>query len=149
MLPRLLMALPESEVVAAAAHLAGQYRLEDLTLPQAGLGLMQLEDGALGEAYYLGEVPLATAHVMLTDAAGNRFEGAARIMHDNPALAQAIAVIDAVVSARLPESETVESMLRRGLALLAEKSAARKKMLARTKVDFSLLGSAEEEDGDE
>jgi len=34
-------------------------------------------------------------------------------------------------------------------ALLAQQSVTRKKMLARTRVDFALLGSTDEEDGDE
>ena len=65
-------------------------------MPQAGLGLMQLKDSALQEGYFLGEIPLATAHVVLTDAQQNRTEGAAQIMHSEASLARAIAIMDAV-----------------------------------------------------
>lgn len=149
-LPRLLMALPEVEVIAVAASFATQYTIEDIKLPQAGLGLMQLKDSALQEGYFLGEIPLATAHVVLTDAQHNRTEGAAQIMHSEASLARAIAIMDAVVSAKLSGHEAVTQLLARGLTVLTEQKSSRKKMLARTRVDFSLLSSAEEEeDADE
>jgi len=148
-LPRLLMALPEDEVIGAAASFAKQYTIEDIKLPQAGLGLMQLKDSALQEGYFLGEIPLATAHVVLTDAQQNRTEGAAQIMHSEASLARAIAIMDAVVSAKLNGHERVTQLLARGLTVLTEQQSSRKKMLARTRVDFSLLSSAEEEDADE
>lgn len=143
------MALPEDEVIAVAASFAGQYTIEDIKLPQAGLGLMQLKDSALQEGYFLGEISLATAHVVLTDARQNRTEGAAQIMHSEASLARAIAIMDAVVSAKLTGHEVVAQLLARGLTVITEQQSSRKKMLARTRVDFSLLSSAEEEDADE
>lgn len=148
-LPRLLMALPESEVIAAANQFAGQYKIEDIKLPQAGLGLMQLKDSALQEGYFLGEIPLATAYVVLTDTQQNRTEGAAQIMHSDALLARAIAIIDAVMSARLTGHEVVTQLLARGLTEITAQKSIRKKMLTRTRVDFSLLSSAEEDDVDE
>jgi alpha-D-ribose 1-methylphosphonate 5-triphosphate synthase subunit PhnG len=147
--PRQLMAVPAAEVIAVAATLASQYQIEDVTLPQAGLALMQLRDSALNEAYYPGEIPLASARVMLTSKDGAQYEGAAQVMHDSATFARAVAVIDAVLAGNLPGSEAVEPLLDRGAALLTQQSITRKKMLARTRVDFALLGSTEEEDGDE
>jgi len=149
LLPRLLMALPENEVIAVAETLAHHYIIEDVTLPQSGLGLLQLEDSALVDAYYLGEIPLAAAHVALVDAKQNRTEGAAQVMSSSAELARAIAIMDAVVGAKLNGHEAVAPLLARGLDIITEQKSARKKMLARTRVDFSLLGSAEEVDGDE
>ncbi|MDD2934474.1 MAG: phosphonate C-P lyase system protein PhnG [Methylotenera sp.] len=147
--PRQLMAVPAAEVIAAAATLASQHRVEDVTLPQAGLALMQLRDSALNEAYYPGEIPLASARVILTSADGTQHEGAAQVMHDSATFARAVAVIDAALAANLPGSEVVAPLLNRGAALLAQQSVTRKKMLARTRVDFALLGTTDEEDGDE
>lgn len=147
--PRQLMAVPSAEVLAAAEELARQYGVEDVTLPQAGLALMQLKDSALNEAYYPGEIPLASARVILTSAEGAQHEGAAQIMHDSATFARAVAVIDAALAASLPGAETIKTMLNTGAEILAQQSASRKKMLARTRVDFALLGTTEEEDGDE
>ena len=147
--PRQLMAVPAVDVIAVATILASQYQVEDVTLPQAGLALMQLRDSALNEAYYPGEIPLASARVILTSADGTQHEGAALVMHDSATFARAVAVIDAALAANLPGSETIDVLLDRGAELLKQQSANRKKILARTRVDFALLGSTEEEDGDE
>jgi alpha-D-ribose 1-methylphosphonate 5-triphosphate synthase subunit PhnG len=143
------MAVPTADVVAAATVIASQYQVEDVTLPQAGLALMQLRDSALNEAYYPGEIPLASARIILTSAVGTQHEGAAQVMHDSATFARAVAVIDAALAGNLPGSEAVEPLLNRGAELLAQQNVTRKKMLARTRVDFALLGSTEEEDGDE
>lgn len=143
------MALPEDEVMAVAENFASQYTVEDIKLPQAGLGLMQLKDSALQQGYFLGEIPLATAHVVLTDAQQNRAEGAAQIMHSEAGYARAIAIMDAVASAKLAGHEVVTQLLALGLAELLARQSSRKKMLARTRVDFALLSSAEEEEADE
>jgi len=45
---RLWSALPAAAVKALAADLAGQHRVEDLALPQSGLGLLPLTDSAPG-----------------------------------------------------------------------------------------------------
>lgn len=147
--PRLLLAVPEAEVLSAAEALVGRYLVEDMTLPQAGLGLLQLKDGAFDEAYYPGEIPLASAHVVLFDADGKQHEGAVRIMYDKAELARAIAVIDAALAGNIGGSETIIPLLQRGAALLQQQNALRKKMLVRTRVDFALLGSTEEEESDE
>ncbi len=147
--PRLLMAVPMADVVAAAAALASQYQVEDVTLPQAGLALLQLRDSALNEAYYPGEIPLASARIILTSTDGTQHEGAAQVMHDSATFARAVAVIDAALAGNLPGSEAVGQLLSRGAELLVQQSITRKKMLARTRVDFALLGSTKEEDGDE
>lgn len=144
-LPRLLLALDEVEVCATLERLTASYRIEDITLPQAGLGLLKLRDGAFHEDYYPGEIPLATAHVALR-ANGMRAEGAAQVLHDSAPLARAIAIADAIFAAGLPETAALQPLLQKGQARVTEQAARRKKMLARTRVDFALLGTAEEND---
>lgn len=146
-LPRLLLALDAGEVCKTVERLAAPYQIEDITLPQAGLGLLQIRDGAFQEAYYPGEIPLSTAHVALR-ANGVRIEGAARILHDSLPLVRAIAIADAMYASSLPEKTALELLLKQGLAKVMEQESTRKKILARTRVDFALLGTAEE-DGDE
>lgn len=144
-LPRLLLALDEAKVQAVMATIAAAYQIEDVTLPQAGLGLLKLKDGAMHEAYYPGEIPLASAHVVL-NARHVRAEGAAQVLHDSAKLARAIAIADAIFGAELPEKSALFPLLQEGAARLAAEASARRKMLARTRVDFALLGSTEEDD---
>lgn len=147
-LPRLLQALGEAHVQETMATIAAAYRIEDVTLPQSGLGLLKLKDGAMHEAYYPGEIPLSSAHVVLSSS-HVRAEGAARILHDSATLARAIAIADAIFGSDLPEKPALAQLMREGASRLAAEASARRKMLARTRVDFSLLGSAEGEDSDE
>lgn len=144
-LPRLLLVLDDTEVRAAVEQFAASYEIEDITLPQAGLGLLKLRDGAFHEAYFPGEIPLSSAHVVLT-ANNIRAEGTAQILHDSAPLARAIAIADAIFAAGLPEKAALQLLLQKGLARMIEQASQRKKMLARTRVDFALLGSAEGDD---
>jgi alpha-D-ribose 1-methylphosphonate 5-triphosphate synthase subunit PhnG len=53
--------------------------------------------------------------------------------------AEELALCDAVLAARLPGWRQVYELLQEGMARRAENSRERKAMLARTRVDFSLL----------
>jgi len=139
--------VPAERIRDLARQLGEQYQVEDLEIPQSGLGLMPLIDSALGQRYYLGEIPLAKAHVRLTDREGARTEGAAIIMDDRINLTRALAILDGVVAAAWPGHEHALELLREGKQAVHTVSADRRKLLAATRVDFSLLSA--QEDGDE
>lgn len=140
---RLWQALPAARLLAAAQALCSRYEIEDLELPQSGLGLLPLRDGVCGEAYFLGEIPLARAWVRIRDAAGGVHEGAAVLVDDRAGLARALAVLDGILAAALPGCETARALLVEGERKIRDLTRARGKLLAATRVDFSLLGSAE------
>lgn len=129
-----------------ACDLARCYRIDDLETPQSGLALLPLHDGALGQAYFLGETPLARARVRLTDAGGASVEGAAIVMDDRASLASALAILDGIVAAAWPGHEAAIELLREGQQEVARIESDRKKLLASTRVDFSLLGAEEDAD---
>jgi alpha-D-ribose 1-methylphosphonate 5-triphosphate synthase subunit PhnG len=145
--PRLLMALAAAEVRRCAETLSASLRVEDLQLPQSGLGLLKLRDSALGDAYFPGEIPLARARVRVSGA-GSAAEGAAQILDDRTSLARAIAVLDAVLAGKLPGHEAAEPLLRAGAARIAQQTAQRGALLAATRVDFSLVNGSEEDNDD-
>ena len=145
---RLWSALPAGPVKTLAADLASQHRVEDLALPQSGLGLLPLIDSALGDTYFIGEIPLAQAHVRVTTSQGQSIEGAAILVDDRAGVARAMAILDAVLAARLPGSEAVLQLLAQGATALAEQSRQRRALLTATRVNFALLGT-NEEDNDE
>jgi len=147
--PRLLLACPAESVRQVAGKLCEQHTVQDIQLPQSGLGLLKLRDSAQGDAYYPGEVPLAIAHVRVTTAEGTACEGAAQLLDDRASLARAIAVLDAVLAAQIPGHEETQALLATGQTRLAEQTAQRRALLASTRVDFSLLGTSEEENDDE
>jgi alpha-D-ribose 1-methylphosphonate 5-triphosphate synthase subunit PhnG len=144
--PRLLLAVPPAMVRDLAQRLCEQHAVQDVQLPQSGLALLKLRDSAQGDAYYPGEVPLAIARVRVTSADGTLSEGAAQLLDDRASLARAIAVIDAVLAGQLPGHEAALPVLAAGLARLTEQKAQRQALLATTRVDFSLLGTSEDDD---
>lgn len=146
---RALTAHPAPDLHALAERLAAGCELRLTRLPQAGLSLLQLTDGAFHEAYYLGEFPLSTCSLELTLADGRRAEGGAQVMADDAALARSLAILDAVLAARLPGWEDVSAQVQSGARLRAEADRRRRAMLAATRVDFALLGNTGEDDDEE
>jgi len=147
--PQLLLACPAEAVRVLARSLCQQHQVQDIQLPQSGLALLKLRDSAQGDAYYPGEVPLAIAHVRVTTSEGKSSEGAVQLLDDRASLARAIAVMDAVLAGQLPGHEEAQALLATGHTRLAEQTAQRRALLASTRVDFSLLGTSEEENDDE
>jgi alpha-D-ribose 1-methylphosphonate 5-triphosphate synthase subunit PhnG len=145
---RLWTALPAERLRAVAAALSSRYEIADLELPRSGLGLLPLNDGALGQAYYLGEIPLARAHVRISDSQGRSVEGAAILMDDRANLVRTLAILDGALAAGLPGSESAHELLCEGAKKAQEIAVDRQKLLAATRVDFSLLGTNDEEGDD-
>ncbi|MCW8901930.1 MAG: phosphonate C-P lyase system protein PhnG [Gammaproteobacteria bacterium] len=134
-----LSALPSNELIEITSKLSEGWTLRPKSVPQAGLGMLQIKDSAFHQAFYLGEFPLASAWLEVTTLDGRRAEGAAQVMDDCIEIAEALALCDAILSAQLPGWEKVSMMIEKGLTLRNTINKERKMMLARTRVDFSLL----------
>lgn len=140
---RALCLLPRAELIAGAKTFSTPYRLQHKSLPKAGLGLLSLRDGALSESFYLGEIPVSRAHLILFDGEQQIAEGAAQVMADDLALAEALAICDAALSSHLPAAAPLHRLLTRGAQLVQQQQLQRRQMLQRTRVDFSLLSAQE------
>ena len=134
-----LKVLPIDNIVALTTKLSENWILRPKSVPQTGLGVMKLKDTAFNEAFYLGEFPLATSWLEVITPDGKKTEGAAHVMDDRVELAEALALCDAVLSAQLPGWEQVYNLVEQGVAINKKSNRERKMMLARTRVDFSLL----------
>ena len=143
---RCLSTLRPEVLKALAASCTAGCEVLDLQLPKAGLGLLQLRDSALGDAYFIGEIPLAKAHVRITTESGRVVEGAAFLMDDRIGLVKALATLDAVLTAKIPGWEQVEAALLQGHQTVLEQVRVRKLIIETTRVDFSLLSAAREDD---
>lgn len=141
-----LCALPAAEVKHLASVLSGELEVRDVALPHAGLGLLNLRDGAFEESYFIGEIPVARAEVLVRTAGGIEERGGALIVDDRAQLARSIAIIDAVLAGKLPGGVPAMALVQRGMAARQQKHSERKKLLAATRVDFSLLGQEDDED---
>ena len=140
-----LSRVPESALEALVASFPANWIVQAKTLPQSGLGMLKMRDTALGEAFYMGEFPLSNCWVSIRTEDGHEAEGAAWIMDDRAERAEQMALLDAVLSARLPGWEQVEDLLEIGLQVQEDESRERKSLLAKTRVDFSLLDDAGED----
>jgi alpha-D-ribose 1-methylphosphonate 5-triphosphate synthase subunit PhnG len=145
---RALSAHPVAEIKELAKRLSADCEIRLISLPQAGLGLLTLQDGALGEPYYLGEFPLSVCRIEISFPGGIQGEGGGQILADDAELARSMAILDAILASKLPGWQEVSQWAESGVRCNAEKEGRRMSMLATTKVDFSLL-STTEEDGDE
>ena len=143
---RCLSALNPSALKALASSCTAACEVTDLQMPKAGLGLLQLRDSALGDAYFLGEIPLAKAHVRITTENGCVVEGAAFLMDDRVGLVKALAILDAVLAGKTTGWEQVEQAVLQGQELVLEQARLRSLIVASTRVDFSLLSAAEEDE---
>lgn len=146
--PSALCQINAAEIKELAAKLCRDIEVRDVVLPQAGLGLLSLTDGAFHEPFYLGEIPVARAQVILKTADGREVQGGTVLVDDRVQLARSIAILDAVLSGRLPDYELVASLVERGNQLRIQKMNERGQMLAATRVDFSLLEQEDDEDAE-
>jgi alpha-D-ribose 1-methylphosphonate 5-triphosphate synthase subunit PhnG len=144
-----LTAHPTATVIDLAEQFTKDYTVKLTGLPQAGLGLLQLTDGAFHEPFYLGEFPLSRCSVEVILPDGRRASGGAQVMADDADLARALAILDAILAAKLPGWETVAEQVQSGFLQREEEARRRRAMLNETRVDFALLSDANEEDDDE
>lgn len=144
--PGALCVLPASEVKKTVASLLLNFEVRDVVLPQAGLGLLNLRDGAFHDAFFIGEMPVARAEVIVRTPAGVEFRGGAVIVDDRAQFARSIAILDAVLAGKLAGWEQAANLVQQGIAVRQQKDSERKKLLAATRVNFSLLGQEDDED---
>lgn len=146
---RALTAHPTPALHALAAQLADECAVKMISLPQAGLGLLQLKDGAFHEPYYLGEFLLSSCHLELTLVDGRWAEGGAQVMADDAELARSLAILDVILAARFPGWEIVSEHIASGAQQRSEADRRRTAMLAATRVDFAMLNNTEDDDDED
>lgn len=137
-----LKALPKKELLNLTNELSEDWILRPKLIPQSGLGMMKLKDSAFNDEFYMGEFPVSSAWLDVITPGGIKAEGAAHVMDDNVDLAEALALCDAVLSSQLPGWEQVYNLVEKGIVLSEKTKRERKVILARTRVDFSLLDTA-------
>ena len=146
---RALTAHPPSALNALAEELTLDCDVKLMSLPQAGLGLLTLTDGAFHEAYYLGEFPLSSCSIEISLPDGRQASGGAQVMADDAELARSLAILDAILAAKFPGWEKVSALIASGASKRAEENCRRRAMLTATRVDFAMLDSAGEDENED
>lgn len=135
----LLTLVPVQDLKALVETFPADWIIRPTALPQVGLGMLKLRDSAMGEAFYLGEFPLAQCRISVTTEEGLMAEGGALVMDDSAERVEYLALCDAVLAGRLPGWERVLDLVEMGEQLRLKAEIERKSILAQTRVDFSLL----------
>jgi alpha-D-ribose 1-methylphosphonate 5-triphosphate synthase subunit PhnG len=141
-----LSIVPEQSLESLAKSFPKSWKVTPKALPQIGLGMLKLRDSTLGDAFYLGEFPLATCWLSVITEDGEHAEGSALVMDERVDRAEQMALCDAVLSSQLPGWERVAALIEQGMELRARQIRERKAILARTRVDFSLLDDVGNDD---
>jgi phosphonate C-P lyase system protein PhnG len=139
-----LSLVPREAVLSLAAALGEGRRIEQLSVPQQGLWLLQLQEPVRRDHWFIGEVPVGQACVALHDVQRGVARGGAILLHADRELAVAAAVCDAVARAGWPGADEVERLRAAGAATRRESDCARAGILASTRVDFSELGQEDQ-----
>jgi phosphonate C-P lyase system protein PhnG len=142
---RFLMALPAKRVVDLSEHFVSEGKWQVDRISREGLRLLPLQESTRGELFHLGEVPLTEIRVILKNPEGKELEGGATLLDAAQDQVEAIAVLDALLSASVHGAERIALFLEEGQAVCAGIERERAYMRSRTRVDFSLLSDAEEE----
>ena len=146
--PVALASLPRERTLGLGREVTERYDCRPATVPQAGLSLLTLRDSVEKEAFYLGEIPLSSSHVLISGG-GETVEGGAMIMADDAELASALALCDGVLANRLSGWESIAEGVQDGLNALDDEARIRKTMLLRSRVNFALLNQEDELNDDE
>lgn len=144
-----LTAIPVERLLTTTKAITASWQLAPRTLPQSGLGMLKMNDAAFEQPFYLGEFPLSSVHLEIRTDTGQVTEGAAQVMDERIELAEALAICDAVLAARLPGWERIAELLNEGIQQRAAMRDERRQMLTATRVDFSLLDDVGDDDADD
>lgn len=139
---RALTAHPAPALHTLADQLTTGCEITLTSLPQAGLGLLTMTDGAFHEPYYLGEFPLSSCSIELSLPDGRRASGGAQVMADDAELSRSLAILDTILAAKFPGWEQVASHIESGRIRRADEDHRRRAMLSSTRVDFAMLNDA-------
>ena len=143
---RFLNHITDEELESFISHTAKRWKVSPITLPQAGLGILKVSETAFNEDFYLGEFPVATCHVSINTDRGENAQGATWIMSDNQQRAQNLAICDGILDSKLSGWDTLVQWIKEGMELCQNTDLERKAILAETRVNFSLLDDAGEDD---
>ncbi len=138
-----LTAHPLETISNLAEEITKNWQIKHRNLPKNGLSLLTLQDGVFHDPYYLGEIPISHAYLSLINEQGDSYDGAAQVMGDSEDLAVALAVCDAVMANQLKGWEQVANYIELGMKKREKENNLRGAILAKTKVNFSLLSQEE------
>ncbi|MBE0468599.1 MAG: phosphonate C-P lyase system protein PhnG [Methyloprofundus sp.] len=143
---RALAVQPPQQLSATLDSLSLNWTIAPKQLTQTGLAALKLRDGAFNDPFFIGEIPLSSAWIVVTTETGECYEGAAQLMDDSAQKIEQLALCDAILSHQLSGWESIYALVEKGMQMIDQERALRKKLLVKTTVDFALLNASEDDD---
>ncbi len=126
--------------------LSTNWQVAPKQLTQTGLAALKMQESAFNDPFFIGEIPLASAWVVIKTENGQQYEGAAYLMDDDAQKIESLALCDAILNHQLAGWEQVYAFVEQGMKVIELEQLQRKKILSKTTVDFALLNASENDD---
>jgi alpha-D-ribose 1-methylphosphonate 5-triphosphate synthase subunit PhnG len=123
-----------TDVIGFCKQIEEKYKITVIKKPQKTLIMLKVRESARNSLFYAGEALACECAVKIGDA-----KGFAAALGDDMKKVYAMAVIDAVLNAELPESAIITDELQKWESGLREERAGESRRVMSTKVNFSVM----------
>jgi len=131
--------LPQRELESVLDLYRESFEVGVLQRSESGLDLLEIEDSVLNESFFLGEIAVSQCQLEVTHRdSGLEVLGYCKVMEDSTSQASSLALADAMLRMEVDFPE-LEMALEDGYRKWKERLDARKLLLAKTQIKFSLL----------
>lgn len=117
-----------------AGIIAARYPVEEIEPANEGMVMIRMRDTARGGPFYLGEVVVTEAKMMVSGAVG-----LGMIKGHHPEQARQLALVDAAFNAALPEIDHWIPLLTGEEEKIRHRQAGEEARVLRTRVDFTTM----------
>lgn len=122
-----------------ASEIEQKYEVKVVRAPERSLVMSQSRDSVSHQPFYLGEILVTECTLEL-----NHTYGYGILMGENDDKAYQLAVVDAALRSKAPETVAWELPLKEAEQAIAERRRAEQRRVSRTKVNFDTMGEYNE-----
>jgi len=130
----ILAAADEDLLLELAQEIADRYEVRVLQRPETCTVMLQAVDSVGETPFFVGEVLLTEAAVAIGGVSGYGFA-----LEDEPRRALSGAIIDAALSAGLPEAARIRAALAQAAKALRDRQTKEAALVAATTVNFAIM----------
>lgn len=131
---KLLIEVGETEAYKLAAEIEAAYTIQEIQAPRQGLAMVKMRESAQQSLFYIGEVLITETKVKIGETFGKGL-----VREANEPFSRALAIIDAAITAELPETTTWQQTFKQLEEKLQQQQQALTCSIERTKVHFDSM----------
>lgn len=130
----ILIKSPNNIAEKLVKSIEGRYNSTKISDPSNGLVMIKVRESAKKQLFYLGEVIVTEAKVMINDSIGKGI-----VIGDNEDLAVNLAIIDGCYMENIPETKLWDEMLVKESKEILKNDIRKEKEVLKTKVNFESM----------